>query len=163
MSSLLDDWPHQQSLTIEQLSGLRRPERVVVVENLASLARVPLTPGTLAIHGRGFAVSRLEGIAWLDQIAKVLYWGDLDTHGFAILSKFRECVPQTESVLRSRGVLEQFSSQCVQEKTAYRGCIAGLTASETDCLMVLRERGLRLEQERIDPQYASSTLTRLLD
>ena len=41
---------------------------------------------------------------WLRRCA-VHYWGDIDTHGFAMLARARRALPQTESLLMDRDTL----------------------------------------------------------
>ncbi|NOR71388.1 MAG: hypothetical protein GQ532_17115, partial [Methylomarinum sp.] len=43
------------------------------------------------------------------------YWGDLDTHGFAILSRLRHYYPQVKSILMDEKTLEQFAHLSVYE------------------------------------------------
>lgn len=41
---------------------------------------------------------------WLSG-AEIVYWGDIDTHGFAILDRLRAWLPATRSVLMDRDTL----------------------------------------------------------
>ena len=103
-----------------------------------------------------FAVEFIEELALVPWIAggRVLYWGDLDTYGFRILSLLRQALPSVESILMDQHTLERYSSLTVTEPSPYRGDITHLTRSENDALRELRLADLRLEQERIDIQYA---------
>ncbi|GAB3706504.1 Wadjet anti-phage system protein JetD domain-containing protein [Mariniluteicoccus flavus] len=144
--------------TVEELDrwGVS-PRRVLIVENLASLASLPPMAGTIAVHGRGYAVTQLARISW---VAKnpVTYWGDLDSHGFAILGRCRDVLPQTRSVLMDRSTLREHADLTVPEPSPYRASVAGLTAEEAATLSLLREHDLRLEQERLDLRGAHSAL-----
>jgi hypothetical protein len=42
----------------------------------------------VVIHGAGCGLSRLVPLAWLRE-PDLIYWGDVDTHGFAILDQLR--------------------------------------------------------------------------
>jgi hypothetical protein len=72
----------------------------------------------VAILRLGNAVSVLGLLLWL-RGSKVVYWGDIDTHGFAILDRARRAVPQLQSVLMNEETLlshrllwGQESAQC---------------------------------------------------
>ncbi|BFO23151.1 hypothetical protein SHKM778_95390 (plasmid) [Streptomyces sp. KM77-8] len=51
--------------------------------------------------GSGYAASLLRHLPWLADI-DLWYWGDIDTHGFAILSRVRGHFPHTRSLLMDR-------------------------------------------------------------
>src|SRR4029079_7623235 len=71
------------SAPVDDLADLTiRPERVYVVENLATVLAMPDTSGAIAIHGGGHRVNLIARLPWAQ---RVTYWGDLDSHGFAIL------------------------------------------------------------------------------
>ena len=109
------------------------------------------------IRGNGLVVTELADLPWLAGLP-VLYWGDLDSHGFAILGSLRAVLPQTESVLMDTATLERFKHLAVIEPTPRRGPIGHLTASETRALDALRTADLRLEQERIPWGHASDAI-----
>ena len=58
---------------------------MVVCENRTSVLTLPALPGTVAVHGMGFAAPSLAEVPWLAEAATLLYWGDLDTYGLTIL------------------------------------------------------------------------------
>ena len=58
--------------------------QVYVVENETTYLAFPLGPGAMVVFGGGYAVSTLRHAPWLAGI-RLAYWGDLDTHGFAML------------------------------------------------------------------------------
>lgn len=58
------------------------------------------------------------------------YWGDLDTHGFAILNRLRAWLPQTQSFLMDRDTLLQHRDRWGQESKPTRARLAKLTDSE---------------------------------
>lgn len=125
------------------------PATVLIVENLESLLSLPQLSGTVAIHGSGYAVDRIAEIRWVHG-PTLLYWGDLDSHGFSILNQLRAHLPQACSVLMDREVLESYPDLWVPEPTPHRGVFARLTSAESDALAALRTAGdIRLEQERI--------------
>lgn len=68
------------------------------MENLDTGMALPDIAGTVGIMKLGNAVSALGTVPWLQGINAV-YWGDIDTHGFAILDRARKALPQLRSVL----------------------------------------------------------------
>lgn len=125
------------------------PRLVFVFENLESVLAMPDWPGAVAVHGSGYAV---DGVARLDWIAgaRVIYWGDLDSHGFAILNRLRSHLPEVESVLMDEATLLAHQDLWVPEPKPSTGTFAHLTGTEARALERLRVEGdVRLEQERI--------------
>jgi len=125
------------------------PARVVIVtENQQSLLRLEPMPGGVGVHGQGLDVVELANVKWIKG-ARVLYWGDLDSHGFNILGLVRRQWPQTESVLMDADTLTAYWASGVPEADPFRGEIGYLTASEREALALLRQNDWRLEQEQI--------------
>lgn len=124
-------------------SGVRR---VFVVENEVTYLAFPVPDDAIVIFGGGFAVSVLAPLAWLRSV-EIVYWGDIDTHGFVILSRLRELFPHVESMLMDTATLLAHRSHWVTEPVLAREEAGRLTADEKS---VYRElAGVRLEQERI--------------
>ena len=129
------------------------PGLVLVVENLESgLALLPM-PDTVALMKLGHAVNLLRSLPWM-QSARVVVWGDVDTHGFAILNRVRSVFPQTESLLMDRDTLLSHRQLWVEESSPYNGpALERLTAAERQVFdgLVGGTWGarLRLEQERL--------------
>lgn len=135
-----------------------RPAVVLVVENLETVVALPAMQGAVVVHGSGYAVDRLERISWL-RSARILYWGDLDSHGFAILHRMRSHLPQVESVLMDEATLLANRDLWVGEPAPVRGEFSLLTAAEVAALARLRTEGdVRLEQERIEFASAVAAL-----
>ncbi|MGM0385282.1 MAG: Wadjet anti-phage system protein JetD domain-containing protein, partial [Actinomycetota bacterium] len=135
-----------------------RPGVVLVVENLETVVALPPLEGVMVVHGSGYAVVRLEQISWL-RSARILYWGDLDSHGFAILHRIRSHLPQAESVLMDGATLVANRDLWAAEPTPFRGDLPLLTTAEASALARLRAEGdVRLEQERIEFASAVAAL-----
>lgn len=134
---------------LDQPSGVGR---VVVVENEVTFLALPDLPGTAAILGGGYGLGRLAGLAWLADV-ELLYWGDLDTHGFAILDGLRAHFRQTRSILMDRRTLLAHEAHWGREPQQARSALARLTAGEAelfaDLLADAFGPNVRLEQERI--------------
>lgn len=103
----------------------------------------------MAVHGSGYAVDGVARLDWIDG-ARVIYWGDLDSHGFAILNRLRSHLPEVESVLMDEATLLAHQDLWVPEPKPSTGTFAHLTGTEARALERLRAEGnVRLEQERI--------------
>lgn len=146
---------------ISELAALAFDERlgvVLIVENLETLLALPDAQGVVAIHGSGYIGHLAAQLPWV--LARpVLYWGDLDSHGFAILNRVRAAGVDARSVLMDRTTLDEFRDLWIDEPTPFRGELSQLTAVERETFDLLRERGdVRLEQERIAWPYAWGVL-----
>lgn len=123
-------------------------ERVLIVENFTTYLALPALHGTLAIFGAGYGFRWTRDVPWLAH-KPVLYWGDLDSHGFAILNGLRHHLPQTRSVLMDRETLEAHRPLWVAESDVVRGELPLLTAEEQSVFQQVRLGKVRLEQEYI--------------
>jgi hypothetical protein len=126
--------------------------RVYVVENEITYLAFPLAADAIVIFGGGYAVGLLEPLHWLADL-DVVYWGDIDTHGFAILSRLRRHFPRLTSMLMDRDTLIAHQAQWVTEAAPTTLPLEYLTPSEQD---LYRDLGIgeygpavRLEQERV--------------
>jgi hypothetical protein len=126
---------------------------VYVVENEITYLAFPAADDAIVIFGGGYAVSVLESLAWLGD-CELVYWGDIDTHGFAILSRLRQIFPHARSMLMDRGTLLAHDSQWVTEPSPVRADLECLSVDEADLYRDLMEDALgpsvRLEQERVN-------------
>jgi hypothetical protein len=116
--------------------------------------------------GLGNAVSALGALPWLQE-ADALYWGDIDTHGFAILDRARRAVPHLRSVLMDEATLLRHRALWVQETSQFPNVpLEALTIEERGCYDNLRAhtwgQRVRLEQERLGWRVAMETLMQTL-
>ncbi|MDD3591791.1 MAG: DUF2220 family protein [Sulfurovum sp.] len=87
------------SLTKSEFASLQMPaEKVFIVENKITTLSFPQVKNAIVIFGQGYGVSVLKNIPWLLN-KEILYWGDIDLDGYAILSQLRGYYPQTRSFL----------------------------------------------------------------
>ena len=126
--------------------------RVYVVENEITYLAFPLPPDAIVIFGGGYAVQILESLDWLARL-DLVYWGDLDTHGFAILNRLRRRFPNARSLLMDGDTLLAHQAQWVTEPTPTAVVLSQLTPEEQAlygalCAGVFGP-AVRLEQERI--------------
>lgn len=143
----------------DAVAGLNLPvRRAVIVENLATGLAFGDLPGTVVFMARGYAVEPFADIAWLRDVP-VYYWGDIDTHGLAILDRLRGYLPQVRSIMMNEDTLRQFHDLCVEEATPSQAVeLTRLNEAESILYAALRSgsHGLRrrLEQERIAWDWA---------
>ncbi|WP_240757644.1 Wadjet anti-phage system protein JetD domain-containing protein [Nakamurella flava] len=81
--------------------------RVMAVENEATYLAVPDLTDTVIVLGS--AALAADGVAvppWLAE-RELLYWGDIDTHGFAVLDRLRHRHPRVRSLLMDRTTLAE--------------------------------------------------------
>lgn len=139
-------------------------DRVFITENEINFLAFPRYPRSLVVLGGGYGFSALAEADWL-RACEVHYWGDIDTHGFAILSQLRSSLSRARSLLMDREVLLAHGSQWVSEPSPTHAALPHLTATEAALLTELREDRLghrvRLEQERVGFEYVISALKRL--
>jgi len=126
--------------------------RAYIIENEVTYLAFPLAPGESAILGGGYAVGLLEPLTWLSSL-DVVYWGDIDTHGFAILDRLRRHFPDARSILMDRATLLAHRSQWVTEAVPTAVSLDYLTHAESELYQALVDGELgpavRLEQERV--------------
>jgi hypothetical protein len=157
------------SLPPEQFAQLNPPvRRVFITENRINGLAFPDTPAALVIFGLGYGLERLAEIPWLGR-TRIHYWGDIDTHGFAILDRCRQWLPHTQSLLMDRATLLAHRPLWGKEPAGQRhlGALARLDEPERAlyadlCQDRLGER-LRLEQERIGFGWVRDSLAALTD
>jgi hypothetical protein len=136
--------------------------RAYIVENEITYLAFPLAPDAIVILGGGYAVPVLESLAWLPAL-DVIYWGDIDTHGFAILNRLRRRVPQARSILMDRPTLLAHRDQWVREPTPTTAALDLLDAAEQslyrDLVTAEFAPAIRLEQERISFSAIEQAIT----
>lgn len=138
----------------DELARLRlRPRVAAIIENEISYLSVHVPDGGIVLWGKGFDVDAVGRLPWLAD-ADVIYWGDIDTHGFAILDRLRAWLPQARSALMDRETLLAHRDRWVTEDRPTRSALTRLSADELQLYQELVEGGLgdrvRLEQERVD-------------
>jgi hypothetical protein len=136
-----------------------RPDfkQVLIVENEMTFLTLPQVPDTVTILGAGDAVARLSEIDWLASV-RVVYWGDMDAHGFAALSHLRKRHRHAESLMMDLPTFEQFRTFAVSAKPYSENELLLLTPPEQAAFEMVRAAELLLEQERVQPWYAQERL-----
>lgn len=154
------------TVPVEDASTLLAPaSRLLVVENYVTFLALPPLPGTIAVFGGGFGAGDMLARLVLPATTDVIYWGDLDSHGFAILNQVRAHHPATRSVLMDIETAQRHAALAVEEPRPSTSALTHLTPAEHHCLDWLTEHSstgcLRIEQERITFDYATAALQAL--
>ncbi|MFW5828087.1 MAG: Wadjet anti-phage system protein JetD domain-containing protein [Alkalispirochaeta sp.] len=127
--------------------------RVFIVENEITGLAFPAVDNAIVIFGGGYSVGTLASVRWLSEVP-VYYWGDIDTHGFAILNRLRAGHQHAQSILMDRETLDTHGSRWSRESQQFTGDLPYLSRDELSLFEDLRNdrlgEGVRLEQERID-------------
>ena len=139
-------------IPVTELAKLDIPvESVFIIENEVTFLAFPRVVSGIALFGEGYALG-VRDISWLAS-KDLVYWGDIDTHGFAILNKLRSTFPAAESMLMDEATLLAHRSQFAIETAPTRDRLPHLTSAEAALYQDLIEdrfgHSVRLEQERI--------------
>lgn len=141
-------------------------ERVFITENKTNVLCFPDVPRSLVVFGVGYGIQALADIAWMRE-ATIHYWGDIDSHGFAILSQLRGYFPHVRSLLMDRETLLANRALWGQEPAdkRFRGELENLSPEERALYRELRDDALaeriRLEQERIPFAHLARALSQM--
>jgi hypothetical protein len=146
---------------------LRAPiRRVFIIENEITFLAFPPVPTSIVIFGAGYGHKVMRGAGWIAHCS-VHYWGDIDTHGFAILDQLRAHLEHAESFLMDRSTLLAHEPLWGLEESQIVRDLPRLTTTETALFDELRDnhirKGLRLEQERIGFRWVRAALDRLVE
>lgn len=127
-------------------------QRVFITENEVNFLAFPPLAGSMVIFGAGYGFEVLAGARWLHERC-IYYWGDIDTHGFAILDQLRAQFSHVQSLLMDHATLMAHQTQWGLEPQPLLRDLPRLTPDETALFNDLRDNkwrvGVRLEQERI--------------
>lgn len=145
---------------VTQFAALRTSvDRVFITENEVNALAFPDVASSMVVFGGGYGIERLAQVDWL-RTRRVMYWGDIDTHGFAILDRLRASIPDAQSLLMDENTLQVHRHVWGQEDIdkRYLADLTRLTEQERGLFLRLRdnmfEERLRLEQERIGYTWA---------
>jgi hypothetical protein len=124
---------------------------------------LPAVPSTVAVwSGGGFNVSYLKNVHWLTE-KHILYWGDIDEHGFQILHQLRSYYLNTQSIMMDCKTFEYFSEFAVTGSRNKSERLSLLNNEEHNLFEKLKQiDNNRLEQEKISQRYVEEYLKSLL-
>src|SRR6266436_8874192 len=129
---------------------------VFLTENEVNFLAFPDFAEAVVVFGKGYGAGLLHAASWMSG-RHIYYWGDIDTHGFAILDRLRARFPNVRSFLMNRETLLAHRTLWVLEQAPYRAELSHLDPDEQtlfdDLVHDRFGEKVRLEQERIS--YAS--------
>lgn len=146
---------------IQEIAALDiAPTAALIIENKDPAVTWPDTSGLVIVHSLGNDLEALTRLAWLPR-RSCWYWGDLDRHGFTLLSRARQIIPGLRSLMMRSADVDVFRTLGIVENlTRYDPPVSTLTDEETRALAQLRIPGghLRIEQERLPLAAAQARL-----
>lgn len=158
-----------------------RPRTVLVVENRDSRLWFPPVRDTIVVEGGGKAAAALlANVPWIRAADHLVYWGDIDADGYAILDRFRAALAEpapdgappnpVTSILMDAADLHRYAQHGLNHDKAGRpikpssAILPHLTEAEATAYDTVATAGLtpfrRIEQEAIPLAHAAA---RLLD
>jgi hypothetical protein len=161
--TLLPAFPGRDvTLTSEDFGRLALPvSKLFVTENEINFLAFPKVEDALILFGAGYGFESFRPARWISQ-CRVLYWGDIDTHGFGILDQLRDQFDHVESFLMDRATLLASEEHWGTEEKPILRDLTRLTPPEQSLYDDLRDnrlgRNIRLEQERIAFHRVESAL-----
>lgn len=141
------------TLDADSFARLQLPIRqVFITENETNFLVFPRVAQSIVIFGAGYGWDALTDCRWLDDCV-IHYWGDIDTHGFAILDQLRSHFAHVESFLMDRATFDAHAAFWGVEDKPTLADLHRLTTEERSLFDALPDnrigKTLRLEQEFI--------------
>jgi hypothetical protein len=149
----------------DTFARLKTPvKRIFITENEINFLAFPRCAESMVIFGAGYGFESLADAGWLHE-RQLFYWGDIDTHGFAILDQLRAHFPGAASFLMDRATLMAHRHCWGTEPRPETRELPRLTAEEHLLYDDLRQdhlgERLRLEQEMIGFGWLKTALAEL--
>ena len=142
------------SITEEEFANLDLCcSKVYITENEMNFLTLPMIKDAIAVWGKGFAINSLKDVFWLNS-KDIFYWGDMDIHGFQILSQLRGYFPNTKSIMMNMHTYNEFKEMSVENKVSIPPSLSNLNEKESELYKFLKENRRRLEQEKITYLYS---------
>jgi len=154
------------SVTIDEFKELKIDcKRVFIVENKITFLAFFDVKDAIIIFGKGYGVSAIKDVEWLKS-KELIYWGDIDIDGFAILSQLRSYFKSVKSILMDIATIEEFKDRAVSYDAKPKDVeLKNLTQDEQKAFdRVLNGYygiNFRLEQERIPFEWVTTTMLKL--
>ncbi len=134
---------------------------IFITENEVNGLAFPDFEEAIVVFGLGYGVELLHSASWMSG-RPIYYWGDIDTHGFAMLDRLRGGFPIARSLLMNRETLMAHRSLWGREDVP---CRAALSRLEEDERALFDDLGsgrlgenVRLEQERVSYAFLERSL-----
>src|SRR5262249_982693 len=134
---------------------------VFITENEVNGLAFPDFAEAIVVFGLGYGLDLLQSAAWMAG-ARIYYWGDIDSHGFAMLDRLRGGFPKAQSLLMNRETLMAHGSFWVREDAPCRTALCHLDRDEQalfdDLVHDRLGQNVRLEQERVSYAFLARSL-----
>ncbi len=159
------------SIPQSQFDNLNIPcEKVFILENKTTYSNIfnfltlPSLTKSISIFGQGFAINQLKNAKWLSD-KQIIYWGDIDAHGFQILSQLRGYFSQTRSCMMDLHTFTQFRDLAITGPDTIMTDLENLTDGERELfeLLIGLKKSNRLEQEKIPHVYAVGSIYEIVN
>jgi hypothetical protein len=150
------------TLTQSAFASMEIPvSTVFITENEVNFLAFPDFPDSIVIFGAGYGFDNLAGAGWLRRKG-IFYWGDIDTHGFAILNQLRSFFPNAVSFLMDERTLLAHRPLWGTEAQRETGTLTRLNPDEKALCDRLRTNHwgdrIRFEQERVGYDFLKDAL-----
>jgi len=152
------------AVPVLELACLQLPiTTVFITENDINGLVFPSIAKSMVIFGLGYGLQALNEISWLND-KTIYYWGDIDTHGFAMLDQIRQYFPHTESLLMNKETLLAHRQLWGEENKPTSRDLDYLQPQEMELYQEIIKnsygKNLRLEQERIGISWLKAMLSK---
>ena len=138
----------------DQLDALDlHPRAIFLVENKTNFLRFPKVKDAILLFSSGKSIPYLLScLNWLKEYPHIYYWGDMDEDGFEMLNRARSVLPQIQSFLMEKDLLQRYQNQLVFDEGLRFELdkLQFLTSQEKEAFLSLH--GQRLEQECISEE-----------
>lgn len=141
-------------------------DTVFLTENKANGLAFPEFPRAIVIFGLGGGIESLKSARWL-QSKKIYYWGDIDSHGFAILARLREFLPETKSILMDQTTLHEHREAWGEEPSPKLSGFPWEQLNQEEQMTfeslptLVSGKHVRLEQEHVTFPYLVASLDQI--
>lgn len=160
--------PTRADITLDSDSFARldlTPQRIFITENETNFLAFPPVTNAIVIFGAGYGWDAIVKAEWLARHT-IHYWGDIDTHGFAILNQLRSQFEHVTSFLMDRPTLMAHETLWGEETEQVIHDLPRLSRTERALFDELRDnrirKNLRLEQERIGFGWVQAAVTEVI-
>lgn len=155
---------HDSATVGDRFAPAYAPKVVVISENKDTAIHFPPLDGGIAVEGEGFGGKTAAAFPWLTGAPTVIYWGDIDPHGYEILDGWRADGVPVQSILMdfdTYETYERFGTNLDKNNnpiTVRDRVLGNLTMREAEVYQRISSpdwpQHRRIEQERIPPEVA---------
>ncbi|MEV6416692.1 Wadjet anti-phage system protein JetD domain-containing protein [Kribbella sp. NPDC051718] len=160
---------HDSATVGDSFEPAYQPTVVVISENKDTAIHFPPLAGGIAVEGDGFGGRTAAAFPWLARARRLLYWGDIDAHGYEILNGYRADGLPVASILMGPATYkayEPYGTNMDKNNVPLRPGTAKSLPHLTDAERAVYETLLdlvnsghrRIEQERIPLNVAHATV-----